>query len=159
MMASFYCDSSALVKYYIVESGTEWVRSLIDSRPDDEWANSIFTSALTWAEVISAFAKRHRMGDISTHLYRALTARFLREARLRYGRLRVNDALIDLAVELVRRHPLRAYDAVQLATALLLNRSLLADELPSLTFVSADDVLCEAARAEGLPAENPNEYE
>ena len=158
-MASFYFDSSALVKYYIIESGTEWVRNLIDGRLGEEWANTISTSALTWAEVISAFAKRHRMGDIGTHLYKALTARFLQEARLRYGRLRVNDAVIDVAVELIQRHPLRAYDAVQLATALILNSALIADKLPSLTFVSADNVLCEAARAEGLPAENPNEYE
>lgn len=158
-MASFYFDSSALVKYYIIESGTEWVRNLIDGRLDKEWANTISTSALTWAEVISAFAKRYRMGDISTHLYRALTARFLREARLRYGRLKVNDAVIEAAVELIQRHPLRAYDAVQLATALILNSALIADQLPPLTFVSADNVLCKAARAEGLPAENPNEYE
>jgi len=158
-MASFYFDSSALVKYYIIESGTVWVRNLIDSRLDGEWANSVSTSALTWAEVISAFAKRHRMGEIPPHLYRALTARFLREARLRYGRLRVNDAVIELAVELIQRQPLRAYDAVQLATALILNGALIADKLPPLTFVSADDVLCQAARAEGLPAENPNEHE
>ena len=158
-MASFYFDSSALVKYYIIESGTEWVQSLIDSRLDDEWANTISTSALTWAEVISAFAKRHRMGDVSTHLYKALTARFLQEAGLRYGRLRVNDAVIEAAVELIQCHPLRAYDAVQVATALLLNRRLLADKLPPLIFVSADDLLCETARAERLPAENPNEYE
>ncbi len=158
-MASFYFDSSALVKYYIIESGTEWVRNLIDDRVGEKWANTISTSALTWAEVISAFAKRHRMGDISTHLYRALTARFLREARLRYGRLKVNDAVIEAAVELIQCHPLRAYDAVQLATALILNSALIADKLPPLTFVSADNVLCEAARAEGLPTENPNEYE
>ena len=157
-MASFYFDSSALVKYYIIESGTEWVRILIDGRLDEGWANSISTSALTWAEVISAFTKRHRMGDIPTHLYRALTARFLQEARLRYGRLKVNDVVIETAVELIQRHPLRAYDAVQLATALLLNRRLLADKLPPLTFVSADNVLCRAARAEGLSSENPNEH-
>ena len=158
-MSSFYFDSSALVKYYIIESGTAWVRNLIDSRLDEQWAHAISTSALTWAEVISAFARRHRMGDISTHLYKALTARFLQEARLRYGRLRVNDAVIEAAVKLIQRHPLRAYDAVQLATALILNSTLIADKLPPLTFVSADDILCEAARAEGLPAENPNEHE
>jgi predicted nucleic acid-binding protein len=158
-MASFYFDSSALVKYYIIESGTIWVQNLIDGQLDERWANTISTSALTWVEVISAFAKRHRMGDISTHLYKALTARFLQEARFRYGRLRVNDAVIDVAVELIQRHPLRAYDAVQLATALILNSTLIADKLLPLTFVSADNVLCEAARAEGLPAENPNEYE
>lgn len=158
-MASFYFDSSALVKYYIIEAGTAWVQNLIDSRLDEEWAHTISTSALTWAEVISAFARRHRRGEIATHLYRALTARFLREARFRYGRLRVNDAVIEAAVELIQRHPLRAYDAVQLATALILNSALIADKLPSLTFVSADDALCEVARMEGLPAENPNEHE
>jgi predicted nucleic acid-binding protein len=158
-MASFYFDSSALIKYYIIESGTIWVQNLIDGQLDERWANTISTSALTWVEVISAFAKRHRMGDISTHLYKALTARFLQEARFRYGRLRVNDAVIDTAVELIQCHPLRAYDAVQLATALILNSALIADKLLPLTFVSADNVLCEAARAEGSPAENPNEYE
>lgn len=158
-MASFYFDSSALVKYYIIESGTIWVQNLIDDQLDERRANTISTSALTWAEVISAFAKRHRMGDISTHLYKSLTSRFLQEARLRYGRLRVNDAVIEAAVELIQRHPLRAYDAVQLATALILNSALIADTLPPLTFVSADNVLCAAARAEGLPAENPNEHE
>ncbi len=158
-MASFYFDSSALVKYYIIEAGTAWVRDLIDCRLDEEWAHAISTSALTWAEVISAFARRHRMGEIATHLYRALMACFLQEARLRYGRLRVNDAVIEAAVELIQRHPLRAYDAVQLATALILNNALIADTLPPLTFVSADDVLCEAARAEGLLSENPNDYE
>ena len=157
-MASFYFDSSALVKYYIIESGTEWVRNLIDGRLGEEWANTISTSALTWAEVISAFAKRHRMGDISTHLYRALTARFLREAHLRYGRLRVNDAVIEAAVDLLQRHPLRAYDAVQLATALILNSALIADQLPPLTFISADNLLCRAAWAEGLSSKNPNEH-
>jgi len=158
-MASFYFDSSALVKYYIIESGTAWVRNLIDGRLDEGWANTIFTSALTWAEVLSAFAKRHRMEEISTHSYRALMARFLQEARLRYGRLRVNDAVMDVAVEFIQRYPLRAYDAVQLATALILNSALIADKLLPLTFVSADGVLCEAAQSEGPPAENPNEHE
>ena len=59
----------------------------------------------------------------------------------------------------IQRHPLRAYDAVQLASALILNSALIADKLSPLTFVSADNVLCEAAQAEGLPTENPNEYE
>jgi hypothetical protein len=158
-MTHYYFDTSALVKYYIIESGTRWVRNLIDDRINDEWANTVSTSALTWAEMISAFAKRHRTKEISTGLYKALVARFLREGRLRYGRLKVNDAVIDLAVELIQRHPLRAYDAMQLATALIFNRALVAEKLPPLVFVSADDVLCEAARAEGLEAENPNEYD
>jgi hypothetical protein len=45
---------------------------------------------------------------------------------------------------------------VQLATALVVNRALLANGLPALVFVSADDNLAAIARAEGLAVDNPN---
>lgn len=158
-MASFYFDSSALVKYYIPEVGTHWVKILVDDRADDEWRNTIASSSLSVAEVVAAFTKRHRMREISTGLKAALISRFLRDGRQRCTLLEADGTVIDTAVQLIQRHPLRAYDAVQLATALLLNRRLLAEKLLPLTFISADDVLCEAARAEGLLSENPNEYE
>jgi len=53
---------------------------------------------------------------------------------------------------------LRGYDAVQLATALAANRKRLNDGLGALIFVSADDELNTAAKAEGLSVENPNDY-
>ncbi len=51
---------------------------------------------------------------------------------------------------------LRAYAAIQLASALESNDRLLADALPPLTFVSADQRLLTAASAEGLATEDPN---
>jgi len=158
-MASFYFDSSALVKYYIPEVGTHWVTSLVDHRVDDEWPNTIASSSLSVAEAVAAFTKRHRMREISTGLKAALISRFLRDGRQRCTLLEADSTVIDTAVQLIQRHPLRAYDAVQLASALILNSALIADKLSPLTFVSADNVLCEAAQAEGLPTENPNEYE
>jgi predicted nucleic acid-binding protein len=157
-MAHCYLDTSALVKYYVAEIGTQWVRALIEERDNGQWANVISTSALTWAEAISAFSRHRRSKIISERLYAALIARFLRDGRSRYTRLPAGDAIINLAVELIQRHPLRAYDAVQLATALRLNRVLQDNRLPPLTFVSADGVLCDAARAEGVSAENPNDH-
>jgi hypothetical protein len=56
------------------------------------------------------------------------------------------------------RHPLRGYDAVHLACALRLNRALVAQHLPPLVFVCADNDLLSAAAAEGLAIENPNDY-
>jgi len=157
-MTHYYFDTSALVKYYVAETGTQWVKALIEKRDGDQWANALSTSALTWAETISAFSKRHRGMGISSKLYTALTDRFLVDGRARYSRLPVDDATINLAVELIRRHPLRAYDAVQLATALRLDQVLQDNRLSSLTFVSADEVLCGAARAEEISAENPNDH-
>jgi hypothetical protein len=64
--------------------------------------------------------------------------------------------VVEQAVQLTQRHRLRGYDAVQLATALDANATLVAAGLPALTFVAADDDLLAAARAEGLDADNPN---
>jgi len=62
-----------------------------------------------------------------------------------------------LAAELTRRHPLKAYDAVQLAVAIreanvldLIGRRLV--------FVSSDKTLLSAARVEGFSTENPFDY-
>lgn len=158
-MVHFYFDSSALVKYYLVEPGTSWVRSMIDQRVNLEWEHEIVTSVLSVAEVVSAFAKRRRVKDISSRLCAGAISRFLREGRHRCQLVGVSESVVDLAVQLVQGHPLRAYDAVQLATALRVNQILRQNRLPSLTFVCADAVLCQVAQAEGLTTVNPNELE
>lgn len=56
------------------------------------------------------------------------------------------------------KRSLRVCDAVQLATALRLNQVLRENRIPPLVFVSADGVLCDAARAEGVSAENPSDH-
>jgi len=70
----------------------------------------------------------------------------------------LSDQVVGLAVDLTRRYPLRGYDAVHLATALVLSTALREARLPPLTFVAADETLCQVARGEGLAAENPNEH-
>jgi hypothetical protein len=61
-------------------------------------------------------------------------------------------------MELTKEHHLRGYDAVQLATALVLRDFLQRQGITDLIFVSADYDLCRAAAAEGLMTENPNDY-
>jgi len=64
--------------------------------------------------------------------------------------------IVLLARDLLDRHPLRAYDAVQLASAIVANQALIAANLPPLVFVSADDRLNAVAATEGLAVDNPN---
>jgi len=52
--------------------------------------------------------------------------------------------------------PLRAYDAVPLAFASIVNQSLIAHGLPPLIFVTADDRLITATRGDAMTTENPN---
>jgi predicted nucleic acid-binding protein len=152
-MGNFYLDSSAVVKYYVPETGSAWVRELIDVR---EHENTI--SQLTVIEVAAAIEKRRRMKEISQRHRARTLARFGMDYRQRYAIVRLSDSIIELAVDLTSRHSLRAYDAVQLATALRLDQMLQDNRLSPLTFVSADEMLCDAARAEGVSAENPNDH-
>lgn len=80
------------------------------------------------------------------------------DTQKRYQVLPITSQRVDEAIELTAHHRLRGYDAVHLACALHLNRELLANELPPLTLVAADDDLLKAAQDEGLETENPNLY-
>lgn len=59
---------------------------------------------------------------------------------------------------LADKYELRGYDAVQLASALEVNRLRIADGLSPIVFISADNNLNSAATTEGLTADNPNNH-
>lgn len=46
-MAYYFFDSSALVKYYVSETGTQWVQSIIDAPLNSMSANEISIGLLT----------------------------------------------------------------------------------------------------------------
>jgi predicted nucleic acid-binding protein len=68
-----------------------------------------------------------------------------------------SESVTGLAEALISRHPLRALDAIQLASALEL-RSALPAAAPSLIFLSADERLVRIARRERLQVENPESF-
>lgn len=147
----FYFDSSALVKYYISEAGSDWVRALID-----DLAADVAISQLTLVKVAAAVEKRRRMKTINERLRIRTLARFAMDCQARYTVVRVSDAIVELSVALTGRHPLRAYDAVQLASALQIHEIFNSNNLAAVTFVSSDEVLCQAAKEEGLAMVNPS---
>ncbi len=149
-----FFDSSALVKRYIPETGTAWVQSTLRGTPR---ADS-YIACVTGPEIMAAFARRLRMGDITLAAYNVVATTFERHFRRCYTRLPLSLPVVYTAMGLTRRHHLRGYDAVQLATALVLRDFLHRQGITGLTFVPADDDLCRAAAAEGLLTENPNHY-
>ena len=90
--------------------------------------------------------------------YAQIQAAFRSDCLGEYRIVTAVDGIIDEATRLLERYPLRAYDAVHLAAAVVANRHLLADGLAPLTFLSADDRLNDAASAEGLAVDNPNQH-
>jgi hypothetical protein len=67
-------------------------------------------------------------------------------------------ALVERAGELIVQYPLRAYDAVQLASALRVQSLLTSMPETQLIFVSADNRLLDIAQSAGLAIDNPNNY-
>ncbi|MBC8448859.1 MAG: type II toxin-antitoxin system VapC family toxin [Chloroflexi bacterium] len=151
----YYFDSSAAIKRYAAERGSEWVRSIVE--PSAE--NTIYLAQIGVIEIAAALSRKVRSDELTREDYEAALYLFLADVRNEeYIIAPLSDQVVELAVDLTRRHPLRGYDATHLATAIILNTTLQEAELPSLIFVSADEALCEAARDEALPANNPNEY-
>ena len=150
----YFFDSSAIVKRYIAETGSAWVKTIVRSQTK----KNLYLSFVTGAEATAAFAKRHRNGDISTADYNTVRKVFQNHFQRRYTLLRVTKGVIQKTMDLTHTHPLRGFDAVQLATALILENNLKRSGLPGITFVCADKTLCNAARSEGLTTEDPNNY-
>ncbi len=153
-MNAVYFDTSALVKHYITEVGSDWVRALLMNQ-----APAVFTSLLTSIEGVCTFARRRREGMLSSEDHRQLLTVFDYDFTYRYNILGVEPMVMDTARRMANSHPLRAYDAVQLATAWLLNQDLLSTGKAPLTFICADERLITVAQAEGLLTDNPNHHD
>lgn len=135
-MSLVYLDTSALVKLCVLETGTPLAVGL--------WthADALVTSRIADAEVRSVLAAAERIGRIDAAPAAA--------ARERWDELWPCLVLVEVGAEvakhagdLVDRRPLRAGDAIHLASALLFT------EVKPL-FAAWDRRLAAAARAEGL---------
>ena len=146
-MAAYFFDSSALVKRYVHEVGTAWVRGLTHHRT----GNQIFLARITVVEVTSAVARRRGGRTISSSQASSFLSRFRKHLAGRYTILEITPGLLAAATTLANRHELRAYDAVQLAAALELNRV----SEGGIVLVSSDRDLNKAAAAEGLTVDDP----
>lgn len=136
-----YFDASALVKRYVRERGTAKVRRLLTS-------DVPVTSRLSAVEIASALARRAREGAFSDAARDRAAAAFDADLASMLV-VELTAAISARAQALVRRHALRAGDAIQLASCLYIQEEL-GDET---SFVAFDDRLANAARLEGLAVE------
>jgi uncharacterized protein len=135
-----YFDASALVKRYVREAGTVAVRRLLTS-------GTVATSRLSEVEVASGLVRRTREGAFTA----ARRDRMLDALQRDLPAIAVVEVIPEVAADaraLLLRHPLRASDAIQLASCQYLQRQL-AEPVP---FVAFERRLAAAAHAEGLTA-------
>ena len=133
-----FLDASALVKRYVEEDGSD---SVIEAMA----GQSVAISRLSATEVVSAICRRCREGDMRVE-QRETALRSIDSERPDFHVVELTEEVTTRAAALLRRHPLRASDSLQLAACLLL-----ADELGKPTSLLAfDEQLVSAAQAEGV---------
>jgi hypothetical protein len=144
----FYLDTSALVKLYVREPGTEQMLRLADPAG----GHTLALLGLTRVEFRSAVRQRERAGDLAHDI----AARLIDSLEEHLANFFVVQPLTDLVIQeaaaLLDRHALRAYDAVQLAGCLMLRARLGRHA----TFVCSDRQLAKAAEDEGMKVLDPS---
>jgi len=139
-----YLDSSAFVKRYLKEIGTDVVKSIIAT------PGIIASSKLTYLEMLSALMKKLRAGEIERRRVHGLIERFERDWYYVLV-LEFHNGLLQIIKTLIERYPLKAADAIHLASALWLKHSVKTD----VTYVASDSNLLKAAQNENLHILNP----
>lgn len=153
-MAVYFLDSSAVVKRYLVENGTEWVIDIADLAA----GNMAYLARITFVEVISAITRKARGSGLSPAGAIKAIADFRSDFVNEYPLIELTPSLIESAAHLAEAHALRAYDAVQLACALAVNGEFISAGESPITLISADGALNTAAAAEGLAVDDPNTH-
>ncbi len=150
MMTTFYLDSSAVVKFYVTEPGSIWLRRIVNSNTD-----VCTVCDICLPEVAAAFAQMHRDKRFSRTIMQDTYQRF--RADLHQGLFvshPVDQATLVYAAELALLYVLKGYDAVQVAAGILVRNK----TKNGFIFISGDKKMLNAAQAEGLPTDNPFDH-
>lgn len=147
-MSVYFFDASAIVKRYVREVGSDWINQLIaEEQP------RIFISSVSGPEVLAVMMRKGRTGEVDSAERDRVVQAFRTEFTTGYALISPEPTVIHKAMDLIEEHPLRAYDAVQLASVLSLP---VPPHRMALTFVSADEGLLAVAQRRGLSTANPN---
>ena len=146
-MAAIFLDTSAVVKRYVDEAGSRVVRELTA-------AADAHISEITIVECIAALCRQGREGRLTSEQVLAALRRFREEASTGYELVGVTSGVIAVAGSLAERHVLRGYDAVQVASALSVQRAVSGEVV---TLVTADGRMCEVGREEGMDVIDPTD--
>lgn len=134
-----FWDSSAIVPLIVDEPGRSPLLEMLESDP---------VMVVWWGtpvELVSALSRRERDGHLDPAVAAAAVDRVRRLERA-WHQVTPSDSVRNRAQRLLRVHPLRAADSLQLAAAL----TVAGDDPASTRFVTLDRRLRDAAQREGL---------
>lgn len=136
-----YLDTSALLKLYLDEDGSDRVRRMLGE------ATAACTLLISYAELRAALAQAVRTERISAEACANQLARFETDWQTLHV-IALDERLVRRAGELAERFALRGYDSVHLAAAEQANGA--AGHMVPFVFAAFDVALCRGAEAIGL---------
>ena len=125
---------------------------------DPSSGNRVYVARITFVEVVSAVTRREKGLHLSATDADTARLAFEQDFLNIFRKVEISEDLINEAAKLAKKNALRGYDAVQLAAALETEKERIALGLPSLTLLSADTDLNDAATRENLMVDNPNNH-
>ena len=143
MMDAYYLDSSALVKRYHREVGTEIVDDIIEGGAE------IYISSITLIEIISTLKRKVKSRKISNSKYKLLKGAFLYDVENRFTLIPLDDSIVSDALRIAEKYGSKSLDSLHLAFA---NK---VKAFQDIIFVSADIKLLKYASKEGFKILNP----
>jgi hypothetical protein len=144
-MTLYFFDTSALVKRYHQETGTERVNAIFDSLD-----NTLVISELTLVELASALERKRNEGKITKQAMNDTLSLFANEVLSDFIVAGFRSGFIQQARDLVLQYSLRTLDALLLTAAM-------GFKTLSPVFVCADTQLHQVALDVGLEVLNPTE--
>jgi predicted nucleic acid-binding protein len=143
----YFLDSTAFIKLFVQEAGTEAIIKLMEATED----NRKLISAGTPLEVYAALKRRERTGGLAAEDSEA-ARNILRVEAARMVQQPLNPAVLEAARRALDRHELSATEALQLGAAQVAREMF---QGMSVIFVASDGRLLEAAKAEKFEVLNP----
>ena len=105
-----FCDTSALLKLYIVEAGSDALKVLVQE------AEAVAVCRIAWAEAYAALSRRAREVPEDALLIEQAKAALAADWP-HFVVLEIDQPLVELAGEYADTFALRGYDSIQLAAA------------------------------------------
>lgn len=135
-----FCDTSALIKNYIQEAGSERVEQILDE------ADEVFVSALTLIECFSTLRRILLENSITREQYEQIKREIQQDFSF-FSMIDFSEA-VPYCEEIIDLYQLKTLDSFQLASALAVK-----GEIDY--FLGADTRLNKAAEAESIRVLNP----
>jgi uncharacterized protein len=153
-----YVDSSALSKQYLQEAGSAKLGAKLEEA--GRARIPVLTSFLTYAEMHAMLGRKLREGSLQKADYRLAVRRFDSDWRSYFVLVELRQQVLSLIPDLVKKHPLKASDAIQLASAVWARRSAQRGVKKGgvqqrVAFAVADRQLATAAESEQFAIFNP----